>query len=62
MNNKLLLIRAITLLFRQSQLDIGATSTPDLVRDIANMVTLPEMVVGSSDSDRDLIVGLKHMV
>lgn len=61
MNNKLLLIRAITLLFRQSQLDIGATSTPDLVRDIANMVTLPEMVVGSSDSDRDLIVGLKHM-
>lgn len=61
MNSKLLLIRAITLLYRQSQLDVGATSTPDLVKDIANTVQMPEMVVGSSDSDRDLLMGLKFM-
>lgn len=61
MNNKLLLIRAITLLYRQSQLNVGATSTPDLVKEIVSTVSLPEMVVGSADSDRELIVGLKHM-
>lgn len=61
MKDLLLLIRAITLLFRESQLDIGATSSPDIVREVADTVRPPEMAVGSSDNDRDMIMGLRSM-
>lgn len=61
MKDILLLIRAITLLFRESQLDIGATSSPDIVKEVAETVKPPEMAVGSSDNDRDMIMGLRSM-
>jgi hypothetical protein len=61
MKEILLLIRAITLLFRESQLDIGATSSPEIVKEVAETVKPPEMAVGSSDNDRDMVMGLRAM-
>ncbi len=61
MNKKLLLIRGITLLYRAAQLPLRAIATNDLVREVAETVELPDMVVGSSDSERELIQGLKTM-
>lgn len=61
MKEILLLIRAITLLFRESQLDIGATSSPDIVKEVAETVRLPETAVGSSDNDRDMVMGLRSL-
>lgn len=61
MKEILLLIRAITLLFRESQLDVGITSSPEIVKEIAETVNPPEMAVGSSDNDRDMIMGLRSM-
>lgn len=61
MKEILLLIRAITLMFRESQLDIGATSSPEIVKEVAETVRPPEMSVGSSDNDRDMIMGLRSM-
>lgn len=61
MKDLLLLIRAITLLFRESQLDIGITSSPEIVKELAETVRPPEMAVGSSDNDRDMIMGLRSM-
>lgn len=61
MKEILLLIRAITLLFRESQLDIGITSSPEIVKEIAETVRPPEMAVGSSDNDRDMIMGLRSI-
>jgi hypothetical protein len=61
MKEILLLIRAITLLFRESQLDIGATSSPEIVKEVAETVKPPEMAVGSSDNDRDMVMGLRSM-
>lgn len=61
MKDILLLIRAITLLFRESQLDVGATSSPEIVKEVAETVKPPEMAVGSSDNDRDMIMGLRSI-
>lgn len=61
MKEILLLIRAITLMFRESQLDIGATSSPEVVKEVAETVKPPEMAVGASDNDRDMVMGLRHM-
>lgn len=61
MNNILLLIRAITLLFRESQLDIGITSSPGIVKEVATTIKPPEMAVGSSDNDRDMVLGLRSI-
>lgn len=62
MKEILLLIRAITLLFRESQLDIGVTSSPEIIKEVAETVRPPEMAVGSSDNDRDMVMGLRSMV
>ncbi len=61
MKEILLLIRAITLLFRESQLDTGVTSSPEIVKEVAETVKPPEGAVGSSDNDRDMVMGLRHM-
>jgi hypothetical protein len=61
MKDILLLIRAITLLFRESQLDVGFTSSPEIVKEVAETVRPPEMAVGSSDNDRDMVMGLRSM-
>lgn len=57
MNNKLLLVTCVTLLYRQSQLDRGEKSSK-LVRDILERIKLPEMSLGI-DGERDIIAGLK---
>lgn len=61
MKDLLLLIRAITLLFRESQLDIGVTSSPEIVKEVAETVKPPEMAVGASDNDRDMVMGLRSI-
>ena len=61
MNNKLLLIRSITLLYRASQLPIKAATNPALVKEVAESIMLPETVVGNVDSERELINGLKQI-
>lgn len=61
MKEILLLIRAITLLFRESQLDLGITSSPDIVKEVAETVRPPETAVGSSDNDRDMVMGLRAL-
>lgn len=57
MNNKLLLVTCITLLYRQSQLDKGEKSA-QLVREILERIKMPEMSLGI-DSERDILAGLK---
>ena len=46
MDKKLLLIQAITLLFRESQLENNGLDSSSLVRPIAESVALPEVSVG----------------
>lgn len=62
MKEILLLIRAITLLFRESQLSTSNNSTAGLVTEIAETVRPPESAVGSSDNDRDMVMGLRGIV
>ncbi len=57
MDNKLLLVNGITLLYRQSQLP-GSEKSSDLVRQIIASVKLPEISIGI-DHDRDIMSGLK---
>lgn len=57
MNNKLLLITCITLLYRQSQLEKSEKSA-DLVRSILEQIQMPVMAYGL-DHERDILDGLK---
>jgi len=63
MNNKLLLVTCITLLYRQSQLNDGnvmvAEKSSQLVRDILERIKLPEISLGI-EGERDIIQGLKN--
>lgn len=61
MNNNYLLIRAITLLYRQSQMDGGTNSSGDIVVDVAGTVQIPDTVVGTNDGEREMVIGLKTM-
>lgn len=62
MTGNYILVRCITLMYRQSQLDIGVNASGDMVSEAAATVQLPETVVGSSEDERSLLVGLKTMV
>lgn len=57
MNNKLLLVTCITLLYRQSQLENGEKSS-QLVREVLERIKMPEMSLGI-DGERDILEGLK---
>jgi hypothetical protein len=57
MDNKLLLVNGISLLYRESQL-VGAERSTTLVRHIVSSVKLPEISIGI-DHDRDILDGLK---
>lgn len=59
MNAILLIIRAITLLFRESQLPNNNANTGALVTDVLETIIAPDSAVGSSDNDRDMVLGLK---
>lgn len=58
MNNRLLLVKGITLLYRESQLPGLHENSAELVREIVSSVKLPEVSVGI-DHERDLLDGLK---
>jgi len=58
MNTKLLLVHAITLLYRESQLPGVQENSSQLVRDIISSIRIPEISIGL-DHERDVIDGLK---
>ena len=37
------------------------TSSPEIIKEVAETVRLPDMAVGSSDNDRDMIMGLRSI-
>jgi hypothetical protein len=61
MNNKLLLVKSITLLFRESQLPNSTDNSAELARQIAGLVKLPEMNIGVG-GHREMEEGLKKTV
>ena len=58
MNHKLLLVNAITLLYRESQIVETHENSAQLVREILQSIRLPETSLGY-DHDREIIEGLK---
>lgn len=61
-NGKLLLVRGITLLFRESQLPTtGASSSPETVKEVIESVRTPDADVGVENSERNIIIGLKAL-
>lgn len=58
MNNKLLLTKAITLLYRESQLTEKVDNSSDLVRTVLESVQVSDIGIGVS-SDRETILALK---
>jgi hypothetical protein len=60
MNNKLLLVNAITLLYRESQQKNNQENSAILVREIIQNIQLPELSVGV-DYERDIVNDLKQM-
>ena len=59
MDNKLLLVKGITLLYRESTLPSKTENSADLVRTILESVTLPELNI-SINKDRDILYALKQ--
>lgn len=61
-NGKLLLVRGITLLFRESQLpNAVSSSSPEIVKEVVESVTTPDADVGVENSERNIIIGLKSL-
>lgn len=58
MNDKLLLVTAITLLFRESQLPGNGENSASLVREIIGTIKVPELNIGL-DHERDILEGLR---
>lgn len=58
MNSKLLLVNAITLLFKESLLENKTGNSADLVKNIVNTLKIPEVVM-DGDRTRDIIVSLR---
>lgn len=59
MNNNLLLVTAITLLYRESQLTTNNENSANLVRELISSIKLPELSIGL-DHDREILDGLKN--
>ena len=59
MNNKLLLVNAITLLYRESQLKNNQENSAVLAREIVLSIQLPELSIGV-DYERDIVNDLKQ--
>lgn len=59
MDKKLLLIKATTLLYRESQLEGTSENSAELVRSLLEGITLPEISAGMIDSERDQLAALK---
>lgn len=58
MNNKLLLVKGITLLYRESQLSGNKENSSALVRQVLSEVKVPEVSLGV-DHERDILIALK---
>lgn len=61
MDNKLILIQAITLLTRESQLEDGGVDSSAIIRPIAESIQLPDISIGLVDSEREILIGLKKI-
>lgn len=61
METKLLLCKAVTLLYRESQLSDKADSSSDLVRTVLENVQVSEVGIGLS-SERDVVIALKATI
>lgn len=59
MDNKLLLVKAITLLYRESTLVTKIENSADLVRTILESIALPEMNI-TLNKERDILYALKQ--
>lgn len=59
MEPKLLLVKAITLLYRESQLDNSADGSADLVKQVIESIKIPENIM-EGDRSREIIVGLRQ--
>lgn len=59
MNNKLLLVKGITLLYRESQLPMPHDNSAALIREMITAIKLPEVSLGV-DHERDILDGLRN--
>ena len=60
MDNKLILIQCITLLYRESEVKTGSDSSK-FIRPIIESIVLPDTSIGVINSERDLLVSLKQI-
>jgi hypothetical protein len=61
MDKKLLLVKAATLLYRESQLSNQSDNSADVVKKIIEDIKLPTLQLGVMDTDREMLGGLKDM-
>lgn len=61
MDKKLLLIKSVTLLFRESQIPNNTDNSAALVRSVLERVQLPEVSVGAIDTEREILAALKQI-
>lgn len=61
MDNEQILLRCITLLFRESQLDTSFGGSQGLVTEVLATIQAPEMSAGLVDTKKDIITGLKFI-
>jgi hypothetical protein len=58
MDSKLLLVKVITLLYRESELENNSNNSADLARSVIASIKLPESVM-DTDNGREVLVGLR---
>ena len=58
MDSKLLLVNAITLLYRESQINVGADGSGQLVKEIVESIKIPDSSV-EGDRERETIISLR---
>lgn len=61
MDNNLTLIRCITLLLRESQMEVNYNNSTGLVKEVVATIALPEQRAGVTDHEKDTIIGLKSI-
>ena len=61
METNLILLRCITLLFRESQLENNFSSSISLVQEVLETVSGPSISVGLVDTEKDIVTGLKYI-
>jgi len=61
MDKKILLIKGVTLLFRESQIPNNADNSAALVKTLLEGVTLPDVSVGAIDTEREILGALKQI-